>query len=136
MKRLKTTICALVAAATLGLGNIEGRETVDYHTLIGKPLSVQVVGRAHTIGSLATVIEKTVIYDPEKKMKSYFICSSKYSNGLRSLVEAAAIIQAEIDDGDDEEIKLVGKRSGKNFQIYEVEVKDYGKVTIVPGRYR
>ena len=94
MKKLKTTICALVAAATIGLGSIEGKETTDYHTLNGKPLSVQVVGRAHSTGSLATVIEKNVIYDPGEKMKSYFICSSKDGYGLRSLVEAAAIIQA------------------------------------------
>ena len=131
----KKTICALVAAALLGAAGAtisasraiesyrstpQKTNTVEVLTIKGKPISVDTEIYYHTKGSISTVIET----EGKKVLCSYKTDGWKNIDCL-ILSEANALIQSEINDGDDESIELTGKYNGNKFEINSLKANGY-----------
>lgn len=136
MKR--TTICALVAAAFLGAAgmtwvsklnkdnsnsqsNNQNTQTQsNYQTIKGKPLSVDGEIFYHTKGSLSIVIEVE-----GKKVLCFYNTNGVSNIDSLTLSNANALIQSEINDGDDESIELTGTYKGNKFTINSLTANGY-----------
>lgn len=107
------TLCALVAATTLVFSscarNDAEKQKDEYLTISGIPMGLG-ESYARTSGSLAVVLK---VPNQSQPVLAY----TYISLDCRTSAEAQALIQSEINDGDEEEIELFGKYDGKKFQI-------------------
>ena len=121
---IKNTLCTLVAVAAIGLGGCSERPVEEIATkditISGKPISVAYNPNTHSeYGAFAAV------FDVEGKMLlTYKKGSNMQLRGL-SGVKATALIQSEIDDGDDESVKLTGQYRGNEFELSSIEANGY-----------
>ncbi len=118
---IKTTLCALVLSATVVLaGCVQANtETTDETEVIlyGMPISVACTSNTSCDwGKFAGVFEVN-----EKLLLAY----NDGSNTNIEITKAAAIVQSEIDDEDNEFVKLTGKYKEKEFELSSVEANGY-----------
>tara|TARA_Y100000310_G_scaffold341266_1_gene439886 strand:+ start:372 stop:791 length:420 start_codon:yes stop_codon:yes gene_type:complete len=132
MKKLKTTICALVAAATLGLGGCSGNNEATtkvathppFEYLSGKPINAEAAVVYHT-AELSSMVQT--------EDGKYVLCFAKENRMSNprfdwyhgNILEAKTIIQSEIDDGDNEKITMKGWYEGDKFGFVSVSANDY-----------
>lgn len=124
---LRKTLCALVAAAVIELaGCSEKQETQKDIKLFGKPVSVAyAIDTEHAYGAFAAV------FNVEGKMLLAYKIGSNIQPTGHSPVIAAALLQSEIDDGDNELVKLTGQYvftglyKGDDFELSSIEANGY-----------
>lgn len=116
MTTIKNSICALVAALSIGCGSSQNNSQPTYQTIKGRPLSVA-IEQDHGGGHFSTVVDID-----GKKVLCLF--NSDVSIGCVAS-EAEALIQSEINDGDDESIELTGTYEGNKFNINSVTANGY-----------
>lgn len=115
---IRKTLCALVAGTILGCsgGASKGNEP-KYETITGLPISVGEF-YDHGYGSIATVI-----VGAEGK-----IILAEYGGRLntKTAARAQALIQSEINDGDNDEIELYGYyQADGTFKMQSLEANGY-----------
>lgn len=124
---MNKTICAVVASIAIGFGGCGWKSQPTnqniqqtYQTIQGKPISVDTEIYQHTKGSISTVLE----VDGKKVLCSY---STNGWTNIYSLTlsNANALIQSEINDGDDELIELTGQYIGNEFKISSLKANGY-----------
>jgi hypothetical protein len=124
------TLCAIVASAALLVGCGHYSDTLKsaypeqinqqdkvaaQNTLRGKPISV-----AYDFGGYGNSAEIATVIDVSgQQVLAYGRLSDKNS------IEAAALIQSEMNDGDNEPIELVGKYEGARFVIESLKANNY-----------
>ncbi len=114
--KLIRDLTSFLFLGTLGLsGCVENNVSKEKYAVVsGKPLSV--AGYAHENHSYLSVV-----IDVEGKNllgKAYPVWSGE-------AFDAVAIIQSEINDGDDDKIELRGSYSGDNFHITSFSANGY-----------
>ena len=85
-------------------------------TVKGIPLSVQVVGGTHSVHELSTVLQ-----DSEGK----YILANGGHYPLSDVTDGAALIESEMNDGDNESVELRGYRNGNRFKINSISSNGY-----------
>ena len=87
-------------------------------TLVGQPISV------HVIGGDKSADLSAVVRNEDGK---YILCHAKDNRCyLRNLVHAAAIIESEIRDGDNESVEMKGVYNDDHiFEMYSVSANSY-----------
>ncbi len=132
---IKNTLCALVAAATIGLAGCNECDKRPVEkiqgdiTIFGKPLSVAYLPNTHSEhGSFAA------IFNVKGKILLTYVEENNLPKAF-SYAKASALIQSEINDEDDEDVKLTGQYKGTGFDYefklssieangYEVNLKE------------
>jgi hypothetical protein len=107
------TLCTLVGAATLGcydgLHSVDAEVASENQIISGKPISVAYDNGGYTTsGAFAAVVEID---------GKYILASVGDQKSSRNRVEAAALIESEIKDNDNENIQLTGTYMGARFEI-------------------
>ncbi len=106
-------------ALTLSLigceNRLESSKRQEYATIKGVPISVEIFNSSTSESYLATVLDKD-----GKRVLAYV-----ESRDFREITETAALIKAEILDGDREPIQLSGKYNGYKFAIKEIKTNGY-----------
>ncbi len=116
MNRLQKILGIGALIAGIGItGCFNEEKPIQYITVKGKPLSVVIAESNHGYGVLACVIEAE-----EKKILAY---AHNYHNVLRA--KAGALIQSEINDGDNDLVTLVGNYEDNILNIKSVEANGY-----------
>lgn len=112
-------ISALVAGIGIPGCFTEEKPIQQYTTIKGKPLSVVIaVTGGNGYGILACIVERE-----EKKILAY---ASNYHNfTIVPTIQAGALLQSEINDGDDDLVTLVGEYEENMFKIKSVEANGY-----------
>lgn len=122
--QLKTTLCALVTAATVQLVGCSDRSAEKVQrdiTIYGKPISVAYFPR-HFAGF-------TGVFEVDGKYLFVFNSISNQSEREYlfdfEIAKAAAVVQSEINDGDSELVKLTGQNRGNEFELSSIEANGY-----------
>lgn len=131
---MSKSLASLVLVGLSTLGSSNNGHRISYNltvppvtTIKGIPLSVQQNGdfgkRGEQMFNLATVLD----VDGKKVLASGYNSTTLAFNGHPSLrvLEAAALIQSEMNDGDNEPIELTGEYSGNRFNIQSVTANGY-----------
>jgi hypothetical protein len=121
--RFKNSLATLLAASTLAFsGCSKDPESPQplYETVSARPITVKsAAGHAH--GYLAMVLE----------MKGKKVVAISKWTPLDRLAKADALVQSEIDDGDQEEIYVSGWMNGETFETNRVGVRLNSNVYII-----
>jgi len=111
----------VLIACTLGIGLGIADCSHDMYpgqreTLRGYPVSVETVcGNVGTASHISTVVKD--------KNGNYILCRGFKDGG--EVADAAALINSEIEDNDNEMVELVGKYNGELFNIESVSANGY-----------
>jgi|WetSurMetagenome_2_1015567.scaffolds.fasta_scaffold382231_3 hypothetical protein len=113
--RFKSSLATFLAASTLtfsGCSKAPESPQSFYETVPAKPITVaQSAGR--TGGVLAMVLE----------MQGRKVVAISEAASLENLAKAEALVQMEIDDGDQEDIYVGGWMNGETFEMNTVSVR-------------
>lgn len=125
---VKKTLCALLATSTIGLlgcvENIAEGKPKDI-TISGKPISVAYTSNTYSeYGAFAGVFE----VDGKLLLAYRSRTGEKFaSNQDESLpnAKAAAVVQSEMNDGDNELVSLTGQYRKNQFELSSIEANGY-----------
>lgn len=115
------TLCALVGAAILGcydgLHTVDAKVASENNVISGKPISI-----AYDNGGYVTPGAFALVLEADGK---YILASAGDPNSERNRVEAAALIESEINDKDEEKIQVQGTYQGARFEIKSITANGY-----------
>lgn len=116
MNNLQKILGIGACVAGIGItGCFDEEKPIQYTTVKGKPLAVSVVEGHYGYGTIACVVEA----DNKKILAS----AGNYLSYLRA--RAAALIQSEINDGDNDLVTLIGESRGDLLYLKSIEANGY-----------
>ena len=119
---IKKTLYALVTIATIGLAGCSEKSVEEIQkdiTIFGKPISVVYTPNTYSeYGGFTGVFE--VNGKPLLAYKQWKSNKEGFPNA-----KAAALIQSEMNDGDDELVNLTGQYRGDQFELSSIEANGY-----------
>jgi len=123
---IKKTLCVLVAAATIGLVGCDQKSANEIQrdleikkeiTISGKPISVAYTPSTKTeYGTFAAVFEID---------GKFLLAYRRETDRIIPYAEAAAVVQSEMNDGDNEPVNLIGHYQGNRFELSSIEANGY-----------
>lgn len=126
MKMINNSICALIAALAIGCqgGTVSNTNKIinstNVQTIRGKPISVSETYGQST-GTVATVLD----VEGNKVLAHVSLDQNSGGNRITTVAQATALIQSEINDGDDDLVELTGKYVDGVFQMSSLSANGY-----------
>ncbi len=126
--KTKNTLYTLILAATIGLSSCNNKPTLaeiaekekqSNISIYGKPVSV-----AYTPATHLEYEAFAAVFNVKEKILLVYRGERNTASSL-SLVESSALIQSEINDLDDDSVKLTGQYRGNKFELSSIEINGY-----------